>query len=120
MYESDDTETSKKEKHSDFLRLAQSAFEKSTDFMDANLRKDWESNIRAFNSEHPKGSKYSSENYKNRSKVFRPKTRASVRKNEAACAAAFFSTKDMVNIRPEDDRNPIQVASAKIMNKLVN
>lgn len=120
MYESDDTDAPAKDKNSEFLRLAHSAFEKSTDFMDANLRKDWESNIRAFNSEHPKGSKYSSENYKNRSKVFRPKTRASVRKNEAACAAAFFSTKDMVNIRPEDDRNPIQVASAKIMNKLVN
>ena len=83
--------------------------------MDANLRNDWEQNIRAFNSEHPKGSKYSSDNYKNRSKVFRPKTRASVRKNEAECAAAFFSTKDMVNIRPEDDRDPIQVASAKVM-----
>lgn len=108
------------EKDKEFLRLAQNAFEKSTDFIDANLRHDWESNLRAFNSEHPKGSKYSSDTYKNRSKVFRPKTRASVRKNEAACAAAFFSTKDMVSIRPEDDRDPAQVASAKIMNKIIN
>ena len=120
MEEEYSEETSKTDKDSQFLEIARLSYEKSTDFMDANLRNDWEQNIRAFNSEHPKGSKYSSDNYKNRSKVFRPKTRASVRKNEAACAAAFFSTKDMVNIRPEDDRDPVQVASAKVMNKLVN
>jgi len=120
MEEYSEEHSNSNDKNQEFLSLAKSAYEKSTDFINANLRKDWESNIRAFNSEHAKGSKYSSDSYKNRSKVFRPKTRASVRKNEAACAAAFFSTKDMVNIRPEDDRDPIQVASAKIMNKIIN
>jgi hypothetical protein len=44
--------------------------------------------------------------------MFRPKTRATVRKHEAVAAEAFFSTRDVVNIEPQDDNDPVQKASA--------
>ena len=56
MEEYSEEHSNSNDKNQEFLSLAKSAYEKSTDFIDANLRKDWESNIRAFNSEHAKGS----------------------------------------------------------------
>jgi hypothetical protein len=66
--------------------------------------------LRAFQSKHPADSKYNSEAYKFRSRLFRPKTRSVIRKNEAAIAAAFFSNVDVVNVSAADEKNQVQVA----------
>jgi hypothetical protein len=58
------------------------------------------------------GSKYHSETWKGKSRFFRPKTRAAERKSEAAAAAAYFSTADVVDISATDDNDPMQQASA--------
>lgn len=74
------------------LQLAQDAFSGSTSYFDANIRPRAERDLRAFQSLHPTGSKYLSETYRSKSKIFRPKTRATIRRNEAIASEAFFST----------------------------
>jgi hypothetical protein len=46
--------------------------------------------LRAFRNEHAAGSKYLSDEYKSRSRLFVPRTRTIIRKNEAAGAAMLF------------------------------
>lgn len=104
----------------DWLSLARESFQASSTYLDANLRKKWERNIALFQSRHPDGSKYNTPAFKHRSRYFRPKTKSVVRKNEAAAAAAFFANIDVVSIEPQDDANPIQRASAELMNELIN
>lgn len=105
---------------SDWLQIARDAYDASSTYLDANHRKVWERNIALFQSRHPSGSKYLSPAYKSRSRLFRPKTKSVVRKNEAAASAAFFANVDVVTCEPENDADMSQVASAELMNELVN
>lgn len=114
------SEQPKPEQGRDWLALARDAFSSSTSYMDANWRKKWEDCIAMFQSRHPVGSKYNSEAYKHKSRLFRPKTRSLVRKNEAAVAIAFFSNPDVVTVEAEDEANPMQVASAEVMQHILN
>ena len=104
---------------SPWLRLAQQAYRNSTTFVDTNYRKSWEDGIRAFNNQHPSDSKYNHPAYEKRSRLYRPKTRTVIRKNEAAAAAAFFSNIDVVDITPQDQSNKAEVASAVVMKELM-
>jgi len=104
----------------DWLAIARDSFSASTTYMDANWRKGWERNIALFQSRHPEGSKYNSPAFRGRSRLFRPKTKSVVRKNEAAAAAAFFANVDVVTIEPQNDGDDIQRAAAELMNGLVN
>jgi len=103
----------------DWLQRAQRAFHSSTTYVDANFRKPWEDSIRAFNNQHSTDSKYNSPAYDKRSRLFRPKTRTIIRKNEAAAAAAFFSSMDVTSILPIDPNNQAEIASASIMKELL-
>lgn len=114
------SEDSASERGSDWLQIARDAFESSTNYLDANHRKVWERNIALFQSKHPTGSKYLSSAYKSRSRLFRPKTKSVVRKNEAAASAAFFANVDVVTTEPENDADPAQVVSAELMNEIIN
>jgi hypothetical protein len=104
----------------DWLQIAADSFTASTTYLDSNWRKGWERNIALFQSKHPAGSKYLSEAYKKRSRLFRPKTKSVVRKNEAAAASAFFANVDVVSVEAENDADPIQDAAAKLMNGVIN
>lgn len=104
----------------DWLQIAKDAFTSSSNYLDANLRKTFERNIALFQSRHPTGSKYLSTAYKSRSRLFRPKTKSVVRKNEAAASAAFFANVDVVTVEPENDADVKQVVSAQLMNEIVN
>ena len=95
-----------------FLTLAQQAYESSTAFVDANYRADWDYSLRAFRNEHAQGSKYLSPEFAARSRIFRPKTRSIIRKNEAAGAVALFSNMEVVDIQPENPDDPMNVAAA--------
>ena len=103
----------------DWLQLARDSFSTSTNFLDTNYRRQVEDNINMFNSRHVAGSKYLSDNYKHRSRLFRPKSRSVVRKNEAAAAEAYFANIDIVNIEPQNEADPIQLASADINKELL-
>jgi len=104
----------------DPLQLTRDAYDASTDYVSANLRKQWERNIANFRSVHPSGSKYHTPAYAKRSRLFRPKTRAAVRQNEAAVVQAFFSTQDVVVIEPEDANDEMSRVSADLMMEVVN
>jgi len=105
--------------HKDWLDLASKAFRGSTSYVDTNYRKIWEDSLRAFNNQHSTDSKYNQTSYDKRSKIFRPRTRAVIRKNEAAAAAAFFSNMDVVSVQAQDTSNKPEVASAEIMKQLL-
>lgn len=104
----------------DWLQLSRQSYDSSTSYVDNNFRKRWENAIRMFNSKHPSDSKYHSESYKHRSKIFRPKFRSAERKNEAAAAAAFFSNMDVVNIAATNPNDKKSKASADIVSQLLN
>lgn len=82
----------------DFLSLARQSYNNSETYFNAAHRNRVVDAMARFNSEHPKGSKYHNPAFEKRSKLFRPKTRATVRKREAAMALAMFGSSDVVNI----------------------
>lgn len=104
---------------SEWMARARSAFRSSTSYVDGNWRKAWEDSIRAFNNMHPSDSKYNSAGYDKRSKLYRPKIRAVIRKNEAAAAAAFFSNVDVVSVSANDQSDRAQQVSSEIMKNLL-
>lgn len=103
-----------------FLALARDAYSESTSYFDAGIRRDIEGAMRQFQGLHPHGSKYLHESYRARARFHRPKARAAERKNEAVAAAALFSNRDVITIGPEDDTNPVQVASAAVWHEVMN
>lgn len=95
-----------------WLGLASEAHTSSSTYFDTAIRNRVIQDIRQFQGVHPEGSKYFTDAYLLRSKLFRPKTRATIRKNEATAAAAFFSTEDVVSMRPENDEDELNRAGA--------
>ena len=104
----------------DWVRVARDAFHSSTTYLDANYRAQWERNVCNFRSQHPPGSKYHTDRYKERSRLFRPKTRTAVFKNEAAFAAAMFSTDDVVAVEAHDPNNPQAAREAEFWQQVAN
>jgi hypothetical protein len=104
---------------SQWMKLARDAYSRSTNYFENNYRKRWEDNLRMFQSKHPRDSKYQSDNYKYRSRMFRPKTRSVIRKNEATAALAFFSNPDVTSIDPANQDSMEQVAGSVIMKELL-
>jgi len=102
-----------------WLERGQSAYRASTTYLDNNMRAGWEDGIRAFNNQHSAASKYNSQSFEKRSRLFRPKTRTIIRKNEAAAAAAFFSNMEVVDVAAQDPSNKEELASADIMKQLL-
>ena len=102
-----------------YLKLAQEAYEASTSYIDANHRVDWEYSIKAFRNEHAAGSKYLSDEYKARSRLFSPKTRSIIRKNEAAAMQAAFSNRELVTVEPGNPDDLMSVASAASMKEVM-
>lgn len=106
--------------HELWLSTARRCYQSSTDFFDGHLRSSIEESMSLYRSEHPKGSKYNHPSYAKRSKLFRPKIRAALRKKEAAIAKAFFSTHDNVVVSAPNPRSAEQVLAARIQQELLN
>lgn len=100
------------------LQKAQEIYTNSTDYLEANITTIWETNLAHFNNQHSPSSRYGKSSYK-RSNVFRPRTRANVKNQEANLAAAAFSTTDLANVEAEDKTNEQQVMSAKVCKSLL-
>lgn len=101
------------------LELAREAFTSSTTYFDTSIRPAIEADMRMFQGVHPSGSKYHTETYRGRSKLFRPKTRTVIRKNEAVAAEAFFSTSDVVNVKPMDESDEVSRLGADVLNPIL-
>lgn len=97
---------------------ARAAYEASTSFVDSNYRRKWEYGIRAFQNEHAPGSKYNSDEYRGRSRIFRPKTRSVIRKNEAA-AALTIGNIDSIEFSAENPDDLTNVAATEALKSLV-
>ncbi len=105
--DADETPTESK-----WIRIARQIYDDSTEYLDANIRYQWEKNLSLFNSNHPPGSKYNTAAYEKRSTFFRPKTRTAVRNLQAAMTVAFFTNEDVVSIEPANPNDPLQAAGA--------
>lgn len=103
----------------DYSALARDAYTASTTYWDSSIRKQVEAAIRQFQGVHPVGSKYHSEAYRTRSRLFRPKTRGMVRKAEAVAAEALFATADVIAMKAIDDNNHLQRAGAALLKGLM-
>lgn len=102
------------------LALAQQNFDTSEQYFNASHRTRIMDAMARFRSMHPKGSKYWQDTYAKRSKVFRPKTRSTVRKREAAAILSFFSTADIAAIDATDNGNSDAARDARLQNALLN
>ena len=103
----------------DFLKLARQAQQQARVFATASVRNKWQRSYRAFHNQHFDGSKYTKSSYRGRTKLFKPKTRSAIRKNEAAAAQALFSTMDTVSIQPSRE-DPKSSVSAYVMHEIIN
>lgn len=91
-----------------WVELARNSHTTSTTYFDAFVRPAIEEGIRQSQSRHGVGSKYLTDQYRLKSKIFRPMTRKAIRKHEAAAARALFSTEDVVSVRALNDNIPVQ------------
>lgn len=118
-FSSGDVDHDAKLGESEAVRIGKEIWQSSTNWINSGRRSKWNDSLRAFQSLHGSGSKYLSGDYRMRSRLYRPKTRAMVRRDEAGTAASFFSNEDVVSIDPEDDDDPKQLASAAILKALL-
>jgi hypothetical protein len=102
------------------ITLSRESFYSSKTWWDSSMRAQIERNLRAFNNRHPPGSKYYTEQYRKKSKIFRPKTRTAIRKAAAAVAKAFFSSSDVLHCSPVNDADENQILAAEIHMALAN
>lgn len=102
-----------------FLRIARDAWSASATYFDAGVRTDVEQDLRQWQSQHLRGSKYLSPGYAGRSRLFVPKTRAAITKFEAQAAEAFFSSHDVLSIEPEDKEDEFEVVGAAFYKALL-
>ncbi len=101
------------------VKIARDAYQSSTNWINSGRRVKWTDSLRMLNGQHPSGSKYMGDDYKYRSKLFRPKTRSMVRKDEAQTAISLFSNEDVVSIVAQDDDNKMQQASAELLKEIL-
>ena len=106
-------------KENEWIRIARQIYEGSTDYLDANLRFQWEKSLSLFNGRHPPASKYNTTAYEKRSKFFRPKTRIAIRNLQAAMSVAFFTNEDVVSIEPANPNDQIQSAAAVVAQSIM-
>lgn len=122
FYDTDDEGIEFDEKPSDqeFLQMVYEADQQALQYVSQVNRRSWERAYRAFHQEHFDGSKYDSPDYKNRSRLYVPKTRTAVRKDLAATAASMFGSIDAVNVDAGNEGDQMQRASAAVIKELVN
>jgi hypothetical protein len=92
----------------------------ATDHQTSKLQTAWARNYRAFSNRHFDGSKYETLKFRSRSKLFKPKTRAAVRKNDATAAQSMFSTEDVVSITAERTSDKLQATTARFLHEDLN
>ena len=116
----DVVEVGQSETDADWLAIVREAYDGSTDYFDANYRAQIERNVSNFRSEHPLGSKYHTDAYKARSRIFRPKLRSAQRKAEAAFASAMFATTDILQIEPVNQDDKAADALCEVWESVLN
>ena len=104
---------------SQLMKLFKSALSQGTQYQQ-QMQSRWSRAYAAWNNEHAEDSKYREPRFRGRSHLFRPKTRATVRKKQAEAAAAMFSSDDAIVIGPSNPGDKKQEASAAVIRELIN
>lgn len=99
----------------DFLAIIARAESVSKDYQSRTVDRPLARSYRAWQNQHAEGSKYLGPDFRGRSRLFVPKTRAAVRKNLAAAAGALFSTEDVTSIAATHEDDPQQRATASVI-----
>ncbi|HWW46306.1 MAG TPA: hypothetical protein VNZ94_00505 [Xanthobacteraceae bacterium] len=113
-------EQSSDETGPNWLTLVAQAETQGGRFITDQVKSAWGRSYKAFHNQHFAQSKYLSQDYRSRSKLFRPKTRSAVRKANAGAASALFSTRDTVSCSAGNEDDPNQRASAALIQELLN
>lgn len=116
----EETRTDEQKLENFWLSLSRDAWQSSQTWWDSSMRTQLERAYAHFRGVHAPGSKYLTDQYARKSKIFRPKTRSSIRRTEASAAVAFFSTHDVVHCQAEDDNDPKQQLAADVHNAILN
>jgi hypothetical protein len=116
----EDEDFDEKPTDDEFLKMVTESEAQAALYQAQVNRKSWSRVYRAFHQEHFVGSKYTTNDYKNRSKLFIPKTRSAIRKDMAAVAASLFGSVDAISTGPGDEADAGQRASADLIQQLVN
>jgi hypothetical protein len=103
-----------------FMALARSAYRQGVSYQQKTLQPRWNRAYNAWNNQHNSDSKYSSARFRGRSRLYRPKTRATARKKDAEAAAALFSTSEAVIVSAQNQSDPMMQASAQVIQELLN
>lgn len=101
------------------LALARQCYDASENYFNAAHRNRIIDAMARFNNEFPKGSKYHTPAFERRSRLFRPKTRSSVRKRESAACIALFGSADIVNVTASSNDSNASM-DARIQEALLN
>lgn len=116
----DEEEFNDKPSNTTFLQMVREAESQASLYMNQVNKRAWSQVYRAFHNQHFTGSKYTSDDFANRSKLFVPQTRKAVRKDLAAVAASLFGSIDAVSVMPGNESDPMQRGSAAVIQELVN
>lgn len=104
----------------DWLGMSRQAYQASESWLQVNMRQQWARSFAHYRSEHSPDSPLLAEANKYRAKYFWPKTRTLVRDIQAAAAAAYFTSSDVVAIEAQDSDNPLQLQAASFIKELTN
>ncbi len=120
--EYDDDEDDFEDKPSDveFLKMVTEATSQAEFYSNQVNRRAWERAYKAYRQEHFTGSKYTTPDFRNRSRLFIPKTRSAIRKDLAATSASMFGTVDPIECSPGNESDPRQAGNAAVIKQLVN
>ena len=102
-----------------WVALAESIYETSQDYYEQSLQRNWQRNARHWNNQFDDGSKFYTDSYRYRSRLFRPLVRTAERNSSAATAVALFSSQDVISIEPQDKTDPAAAGGAMVMKELL-
>jgi hypothetical protein len=95
----------------EFLAMVREAESQAQFYSNQINRRAWERAYKAYRQQHFDGSKYTTPDFKNRSRLFIPKTRSAVRKDLAATRASLFGSLDAITCAA---RQRIRSAPARV------
>jgi hypothetical protein len=104
----------------EFLQMVREATSQAEFYSNQINRRAWERAYKAYRQEHFNGSKYTTPDFRNRSRLFIPKTRSAVRKDLAATSASMFGTVDPVECSAGNESDPRQAGAAGVIKELIS
>ena len=118
--EDQDDELSEVPTDREFLQMITEATSQGQHYSNQVNKRAWERALRAYRQQHFVDSKYTTSEFRNRSRLFVPKTRAAVRKDLAAISASLFGSHDAVSIEGGNEADQLQRASADVIKEIVD